>query len=230
MAFAPTFITLPSEILRNIFLCLLPDHQLSNDLATGRIDPSFRGLIFSCRRLFDEASDYYYGNAVFQCIAGDLVWETIHMNPDKRAVQAFSNHIRRIQRLEIHIQIFQPINEDPQNNRKNQSICARIDLQIADLTSLRSCLEYHKPNPNRQFMKSLVLTSKMSDYGENEVFEHGSHHGPGYISEREMYTAVFDPLVPRIRTFKFLYSSGPPLTVDFGFPSVVPPPLVVSNH
>ena len=190
MDHAPSLITLPLEVLHHIFR-YLTFGQPSNHLATGQVDASFRGLMFACHSLHALTSEYYYNHKIFKCTASDLVWELIHMNPDPRAAQAFSSCIERIQRLEVNIHFFGTIDgRDPYPSGKLE----KIDLQIADLESLRSCLEHCKTSPT---MKSLVLVSTGRKNEEEYVVKPFSK---APITERSMYAAVFSSFENRVCT------------------------------
>ena len=189
----PSITLLPIEILHNVFSYLVCGKP-SDHLATGKIDQSFRALIFTCHSIYRLASDYYYNETTFKCTASELVWELIHMNPDHRAIQAFSNCIARIQRLEVEIELFGTGTIDWVRAPIPIRSLGQIDLQIADLESLRSCLERCKRWSKSPSMKTLALISSGCSY--EQYFVQTAFNSP--ISEQSMYLAVFKPLEKKV--------------------------------
>ena len=190
MSPVPSITSLPTEVLHCVF-SYLAHGKPSNHLATGKMDQSFRALVFTCHSICPLASDYYYTHKIFKCTASSIVWELIHTNPDPCAVQTFSSCVARIQQLEVEIKFF---GTGTIGTSISPSSLGHIDLQIADLESLRSCLERCKLWTRTPFMKKLVLLSTNCAH-EQYVVEAGSESP---ISEQAMYMAVFKPLEKRI--------------------------------
>lgn len=102
-AAAASLTTIPLELRLQIYHCLMPGIEpletprTSQDLLLGNFPSAVHGLIYSCRTLYVEASEYYFDKTILQVSMDDF------RGPASCGNRVPPRYLKRVRRLHVHL-------------------------------------------------------------------------------------------------------------------------------